>query len=263
MNDTSDLQNALEFAVEIAKRAGALTFDYFRKSRLALAVNRKSDGSFVTNADREAEDLLRREIARRFPSDSILGEEAGETTGTSNRRWIIDPIDGTYSFVHGAPLYAVLIGLEIACEAQLGVIHLPATNETVYARRGGGCFWNGERVRVSETATLDESLLLCTDFGTCATYGFGAAADAMQRTAKTRRTWGDAYGYALIATGRADVMLDPVMNLWDCAALAPVIEEAGGTFTDWTGKRTIYGGNAIATNKRLFGEVIEIINQAG
>ncbi len=168
-------------------------------------------------------------------------------------------MDGTYSFVHGVPLYAVLIGLEIDGESVLGAVNLPALNELVYAARGLGCFWNGEPARVSATKSLSEALLLSTDFGTAEQYGLGRAADALQRQVNARRTWGDAYGHVLVATGRADIMLDPVMNVWDCAALLPLLEEAGGTFTDWQGERTIHGGNAISTNGLLFDDVMETI----
>jgi len=256
----ASLSSLLDFAVEIARGAGDITLRYFHRLT-AATTNVKADGSFVTAADAEAESYLRARITERFPHDGILGEEEAAREGTSNRRWIIDPIDGTYSFVHGVPLYAVLIGLEIDDEPALGVINLPALGEIIYAARGTGCFWNGERARVSSTASLDKALLLSTDFGTCAAHGFGAAADELQSRVKARRTWGDAYGHALVATGRADVMLDPVMNVWDCAALLPIIEEAGGTFTDWRGARTIHGGNAISTNGALLGAVMEIVNE--
>jgi histidinol-phosphatase len=155
----------------------------------------------------------------------------------------------------------VLLGLEIAGDPVLGVVNLPALGEMIYAARGLGCFWNEKEARVSSTSKLSESLLLSTDFGTCAAYGFGAAAGELQERAHSRRTWGDCYGHALVATGRADVMLDPVMNIWDCAALLPIIEEAGGTFTDWRGRRTIDGGNAVSTNGALFDEVFEVIKR--
>jgi fructose-1,6-bisphosphatase/inositol monophosphatase family enzyme len=158
------------------------------------------------------------------------------------------------------PLWGVLIGLEIDRESVLGVVNLPALDEIVYARKGGGCFWNGEPVSVSATATLDDALLLSTDFGTCNRYGFGRACDELQRRTHARRTWGDAYGHVLVATGRADAMLDPVMNVWDCAALMPIVEEAGGTFTDWQGERTIHGGNAISTNGALLHNILTTIS---
>jgi len=244
--------------VRLAREAGEIANRYFKGSFVA---ERKADQSLVTNADREAEAYLRAAIAQAFPEDCILGEEEEERTGTSGRRWIIDPIDGTYSFVHGVPLYAVLIGLEIDNESVLGVVNLPALNELVYAARGLGCFWNGEAARVSSTTSLDDALLLSTDFGTCEQHGFGTAAEVLQRRVSARRTWGDAYGHVLVATGRADIMLDPVMNIWDCAALLPIVEEAGGRFTDWRGRNTIHGGNAISTNALLFAEVMDVIRE--
>jgi len=251
-----ELKEVLDFAVESAREAGEITLRYFRKS---FETRLKGKDNFVTQADVEAEEFLRRQISERFPQDSIIGEEGGETTGESPRRWIIDPIDGTYSFVHGVPFYGVLLGVEIEGEPKVGVINIPALGEVAYAAKGLGCFLNGESARVSETARLEDALLLATDFGACARYGFGAAAEELQRRAAMRRTWGDCYGYVLVATGRADVMLDPAMNVWDCAALLPVVEEAGGTFTDWRGTRTIRGGNAVATNGVLFDEVLGII----
>ncbi len=256
--DSHELKELLDFTVRLAREAGEITLQYFKGSYVA---ERKRDGSPVTVADREAEIHLRRSIEASFPDDWILGEEEGEREGLSNRRWIIDPIDGTYSFVRGVPLFGVLIGLEIEDEMVLGAVNLPALNEMVYAARGTGCFWNGEPARVSSTRSLGDALLLSTDFGTCASHGFGAAAERLQSRTAARRTWGDCYGHILVATGRADVMLDPIMNVWDCAALLPIVEEAGGTFTDWSGQRSIRGGNAISTNGALFSGVMETIRE--
>ena len=247
------MKNELNFAVELARGAGDITLKYFRKHPETTT---KSDGSYVTIADREAESYIRRHIAERYPDDGIFGEEEGESPGTSGRRWIVDPIDGTFAFVHGVPFYGVLIALEIDGELGAGVVNIPALDEVVSAAKGVGCFLNGERTRVSQTARLEDALLLCTDFSSCARYGFGHAAELLQARAKTSRTWGDCYGYVLVATGRADLMLDPIMNLWDCAALLPIMEEAGGTFTDWRGVRTAAGNNSIATNGLLFDEVM-------
>ena len=240
----------LEFAVEIARGAGEITLQYFRKQP---ETSRKSDGSFVTIADRQAESYLRRRIGERFPDDGILGEEEGESRGSSGRRWILDPIDGTFAFVHGVPLYGVLIAVEIEGEMTVGVVNMPALGEIVSAAKGLGCFFNGEPARVSKTAELKDALLLSTSFV--------SATELLQARAKVSRTWGDCYGYVLVATGRADVMLDPVMNLWDCAPLLPIMEEAGGTFTDWRGVRTADGGNSIATNGGLFDEVMKVVNE--
>ena len=159
-------------------------------------------------------------------------------------------------------MYGVLIGLEIGGKPLLGVVSFPALDELVYGARGVGCFWNDDPARVSSTGSLDEALLLATDFGVCEQYGFGRAAEILQRQVQARRTWGDAYGHVLVATGRADIMLDPIMNVWDCAALLPILEEAGGTFTNWKGQRTIHGGNAISTNGKLFESVMAVIEKA-
>ena len=254
--NTADLKPLMDFAVDIARGAGEITLRHFRGS---FAVDRKADGSFVTVADREAEAYLRERIGKAFPDDAIIGEEAGERAGSSGRCWILDPIDGTYSFVHGVPLYGVLIGLEIAGEPSVGVVNLPALGELVHAGRGQGCVLNGKPAKVSTTQSLEKALLLATDFGYAMRTGFAPAVAEMQRRARTHRTWGDCYGHVLVATGRADVMLDPVMNVWDCAALLPILEEAGGSFTDWSGRRTIRGGNAISTNGVLLREVLEIV----
>jgi histidinol phosphatase-like enzyme (inositol monophosphatase family) len=256
MTDRQEVQQALDFAVELSREAGKITLKYFQQS---LQPDVKADGSFVTAADREAENYLRGAILQAFPYDCVLGEEDGESQGKSGRRWIVDPIDGTFSFVHGVPFYGVLIGLEIDNEPSVGVVNMPALGEMVYAARGLGCFWNGERVGVSATDKLQDALLLATDFGICEQYGFGAAAETLQERVRARRTWGDCYGHLLVATGRAEVMLDPIMNIWDCAALLPIVTEAGGTFTDWSGKPTISGGNAISTNGVLLKQVMKII----
>jgi len=246
----SELNELLEFSVDLARGAGNITLQYFRKQP---ETSTKSDGSYVTIADREAESYLRKRIGERFPDDGILGEEEGESQGRSGRRWILDPIDGTFAFVHGVPLYGVLIAVEITGQMVVGVVNIPALGEMVSAAKGVGCFLNGEPARVSTIAELKDALLLSTSFV--------HATELLRERARVSRTWGDCYGYVLVATGRADVMLDPVMNLWDCAPLLPIMEEAGGTFTDWRGVRTVDGGNSIATNGLLFDEVMEIVRR--
>lgn len=256
--DSSELQQLLDFAVDAARGAGDITLRYFRRE---VGTYRKPNNTFVTDADFEAEKFLRRRVEEVYPEDSFLGEEGGEREGSSGRRWIVDPIDGTYSFVHGVPFYGVLVGLEIEGQPKLGVINIPALGEIVYAASGTGCFLNGEPARVSQTAPLGEALLLSTDFWGFRGRNLERAAEELQRGVAERRTWGDCYGYVLVATGRADIMIDPAMNVWDCAALLPVVEEAGGTFTDWKGQRTINGGNAIATNGLLYEDVRRVISE--
>jgi histidinol phosphatase-like enzyme (inositol monophosphatase family) len=256
----AELNSRLELAVIAARKAGDLTLGYFQRDDLGVEL--KADASPVTAADREAEALLRKTIAAAFPNDAILGEELGEQSGTSGYRWILDPIDGTKSFISGVPLYGTLIGVERDGRSQVGVIHVPGLGETVYAATGGGAWYvKGNAAprpaRVSNK-NLAEGLFLTSEVKNFHAVDRYSVYDRLQRAARITRSWGDAYGYLLIAVGRAEVMVDPIMNVWDCAALQPVIEEAGGTFTDWEGVPTIHSGNAIATNDRTRDDVLAI-----
>jgi histidinol-phosphatase len=256
----SEITARYEFAVSIAREAGLHTLQFFQRPDLAVEI--KSDASPVTVADRQAEELLRRCIAEKFPADAILGEEFGEQPGTSGYRWILDPIDGTKSFVHGVPLYGTLVAVEHEERSVIGVIYLPALDEGVHAAVGLGA-WHvrgnapPQPARVSNVATLRESLLLSSEIRFPAPRQ-QALLDLVHAT-RINRTWGDCYGYLLVATGRAEVMLDPIMALWDIACLQPILEEAGGTLTDWQGNATIYSAEAIATNGKVLGEVLGIV----
>ena len=251
-----DLRDLLDVAVEAALAGGKCTLRYFNAG---VAVEWKADRSPVTAADRESEAEMRRVIGRAFPDHTILGEEEGETAGSAPVRWIIDPLDGTRTFVRGVPLYGTLVGVEVRDEPVVGVIHLPALDETLAAARGGGCTWNGRPCRVAATDALDRALLVVTD-ERVARARSGAYDRLVARTAM-QRTWADCYGYALVATGRAEVALDPIMNVWDCAALLPIVEEAGGRFTDWSGRRTIRGGESVATNGVLHDAVLQTLTE--
>ena len=250
------LRDLLEFAVDLAEKAGEITLRYFQGR---FAVETKADASPVTVADREAETYIRQAIESRFPSDGIVGEEFGEARPEAGQRWIIDPIDGTYSFVRGVPLFGVLIALERRDEPVVGVIRLPALDETVAAARGEGCHWRGQRARVSDTSELGAALCLATELRPEDDPARAAALERLVTAVGTARTWGDCYGYTLVATGRADVMVDPAMRIWDCAALLPVIEAAGGRFTDWRGERTIRGADAVASNGLLHDGVLALL----
>jgi histidinol phosphatase-like enzyme (inositol monophosphatase family) len=262
----TEIAERLQFAVEIAWEAGDLTQRYFQSSD--LAVERKADHSPVTAADRAAEELLRQRIGDRFPGDGIIGEEFGEQAGHSGFQWILDPIDGTKSFIHGVPLYTTLVAVLQNNEPQIGVIHAPALVETVYAAKGRGCWYDSvstekpQAARVSAVASLGESLLLTTEVDGFRQRPSGDATDVfmrLQRASRLARTWGDGYGYLMVATGRAEVMIDPIVNLWDAACLLPIIEEAGGQFSDWKGNATIRAGEAVATNGRVGREVLEMM----
>ncbi len=251
----NELQELLDFATDAAWQAGRITLGYFQTG---VAVETKSDDTPVTIADKNAELKLRDLIKHRYPNDGIIGEEHGEEEGTTGRRWIIDPIDGTKAFVAGVPLYGTLIGVEIDGVPTIGVVNLPGVNEMTYAAKGLGCWWNGKRCRVSDTDRIEDALVIVTEQKSFAEYKPGKADELIEK-ARLVRGWGDCYGYVMVATGRADVMLDPVMAVWDCAALQPILEEAGGTFTDWQGKAGIWGEEAVGTNGVLFDKVMGLI----
>lgn len=257
-----DLQSRLDFALNAYSAAKAFIMGYYQAAE--LEVERKRDSSPVTAADRGAEQLLRAEIAREFPDDGVLGEEFGDTPGTSGFRWILDPIDGTKSFIHGVPLFGTLIGLEFEGQCVLGVCGFPALEEVVYGATGLGAWWQRgaaapRRAWVSNVKTLSESLFCCTSIQRWETIGRRDAFDALVSQAHLARGWGDCYGHALVATGRADVMVDAGLNPWDGAALVPIIREAGGHFVDWKGEATIYGGNGVSVNSHLKDEVLAIL----
>ncbi|MDE2058691.1 MAG: inositol monophosphatase family protein [candidate division NC10 bacterium] len=258
MLEKEELQKLLDFAVEAARQAGEITMEYFQTP---LAPERKPDRTFVTVADRKAEEKLRALIRQAYPDHGILGEEFGEQQSDSGRTWIIDPLDGTASFLHGVPLFGVLLGLEVDREVVLGVANFPALGEMVWAGSGMGCLWNGRRAAVSGVDGLKEALLLYTDGAGFEPCGREPAFRHLIAATRMHRSWGDCYGHILVATGRAEVMLDPVMSIWDCAALLPILRESGGTFTDWEGRPTIRGGNAISTNGRLLDQVMQVVRK--
>ena len=248
-------QTLVDFAVSIAREAGELTLGWFETP--GLDVVRKIDGSPVTAADQEAERLLRDRIAVVHPDDSVIGEEGDDRSGPSGRTWILDPIDGTESFIRGVPLYGTLVALVDEHGPAVGVLNLPALDECIWAGRGGGCFANGQPAWVSDRTDL---------FGACVvTSGVDywpstTVVDKLVERDVIIRTWGDAYGYALVATGRADAMVDPVVSRWDVAAMPTILSEAGGVFSDFTGTFTDGGGTALASNAALHPLLLDLIS---
>ena len=245
-------------AAELARITGMVALRHYRTN---LTVETKADGSPVTIADRAAETAARAWVQSRFPQDGVLGEELGEERPGAPRRWIIDPIDGTKSFVRGAPLWGSLVAL---CEGErvlAGAAYFPAVDELVAAAPGAGCWWNGSRCRVSSVAALADATVLTTDERFSERPERATGWRALARAASVSRTWGDCFGYLLVATGRAEVMCDGTMSVWDAAALQPIIEEAGGVFTDWLGVPTVFGGSAVATNRLLADEVRAVLAQ--
>ncbi len=249
-----DLESLLSFAEDVAISAGKVTLEYFLKD---IEIDRKEDYSPVTIADRKTEEYIRKRIENEFPSHSILGEEEGESQGKSPYRWIIDPIDGTQSFIRGVPLYTVLLALECEGNPQVGVIHVPPLGETVSAANGVGAFYNGTPCHVSSTERLTDAWVQVTDYSELSR----RRPEFIKRllaASYSCRAWGDAYGYLLVATGRVDVMIDPIMNIWDIAPLKPIITEAGGVFTDLDGADNAMGTSSLAANSMLHKEIMEL-----
>lgn len=238
----------IEAAESLARHIGAVALKHYRT---VLTVETKGDGSPVTIADRAAEEAARKWLAERFPDDGILGEEFGEKVGTSGRTWVIDPIDGTKSFVRGVPLWGSLVALVRGKEVLVGAAFFPAVDELVVAAPGSGCWWNGARAHVSETSTLAGATVLITDDRTFSRNSLRDGWQTLAAESQIARGWGDCYGYLLVATGRAEAMVDPIVNPWDAACFQPIIEEAGGVFTDLAGVATAFNGTALATNAAL------------
>ena len=268
-----EVADRLSRAVAAVRMVASETLRWFHDP--ALAVTTKLDRSPVTQADIAAEGILRRELLGAFPDDGFLGEETGGTAGRSGYEWVVDPIDGTKSFIRGVPLWATLVGCRMGECGILGVIAVPALDELVYASVGGGAWHVRDGAppvpaRVSDRPDLAAALVCTSDFTSFArrpeTLGGAkagvAARAALEEACLLCRTWGDGYGYLLVATGRADLMVDPLMNAWDAAAVETVIHEAGGRFSDWQGRERIDSGEGIATNGRVHEEALSILRHA-
>ena len=249
----------LQVAIAAGREAADLAHHYLQSRRLRVDV--KDDRSVVTQADRNAETLLRERIGAYFPHDGILGEEHGEIPGESGYRWILDPVDGTESFVRGVPLFGTLVAVEHQGRAVIGVMVLPALQETLYAQAGAGCWhlrgeFPPERAQVSRVTALKDAMVSSTSVDGFRERGVEDAWSRIAGASAKTRGWSDCYGYALVATGRIDAMIDPRMHLWDNAALQPIVEEAGGRFTDWEGNPTIYGESVLASNGAIHEELL-------
>ncbi|MGH9117325.1 MAG: inositol monophosphatase family protein [Acidimicrobiales bacterium] len=245
----------LDAAVTLAREAGDATMRWFRSP--GLGVHTKADGTPVTDADRAAERIVRSWLEANFPDDAVVGEEETDRPGTSGRRWIVDPIDGTKAFTHGVPLYATLLAVEDEDGPAVGVIHLPALGETVWAGRGRGCFVNDEPARANQRATLDGAYIMSSAFDDWPERPLRA----IRAAGAVTRTWGDGYGYALVATGRVEAMVDPVVAPWDLAPMPVIMAEAGGRFTDFSGVTRIDGGSGLASNGGVHDELLDLLTR--
>lgn len=243
----------LEEAVALARLAGDHTLKYFRS--LSLLVEEKADGTPVTRADRETERLLREELARRYPGDGVVGEEEAEKPSDTGRWWIIDPIDGTKAFCRGVPLYANLVALEDEQGPAIGVIHIPAAGETVYAGRGLGCFLNGVRTETNQRNELSGSWITSSGWA----HWHDDVLLRLKGAGLQLAGWGDAYGYLLVATGRVEAMADPEAARYDLAPMPVILAEAAGRFTDWSGSPECDRGTGLATNGRIHDQLLELL----
>lgn len=244
----------LECALEAAREAGNLALQHFKAG---IAVERKADESPVTAADRDVETLLRKRLRSRFPAYGILGEEFGEEGKGAESRWILDPIDGTKSFIFGVPMFAVLVGLERVGRPTIGVANFPALGMMFYAELGKGCFRDGQRIRVSDEEDLASALIVC---GSHAAFEIYKRAEGLRRLVEqafATRTWGDAYGHCMVADGRAVAMIDPVVMPYDIIPIIPIVTEAGGTVTDFSGVRWNGHREAVSTNGRVLPRIVE------
>jgi histidinol-phosphatase len=253
------------FALELATVASLTTLKYFRTDR--FSVERKRDKSPVTQADKETEATVRKMIEGRFANDTIIGEEMGNSLGDSDYQWIIDPIDGTKSFISGVPLYSTLVGMTYRGEPTIGVITIPALGELIIAVKGQGA-WYGmadsnekgvslQRASVSSQKRLEDGLMVTSQIDNFEHRQAVKAYQKLESMAYISRTWGDGYGYLLVATGRAEVMIDPIVNPWDIAAVAPVITESGGRFSTWAGEYDIKQSHCFGSNGHVHEQVLE------
>jgi histidinol-phosphatase len=252
------MDKVLEVAIEAARAAGEVALGHYRTG---LDVTLKADRSPVTQADREAEKAIVEILRSAFPSYGFLGEEFG-AQGDQAVRWIIDPIDGTRNFVRRIPLWAILIGLEENGEITAGVVHNPATGELLYARRGSGAYADGERISVSEVDDLARAFVCHASLNLLRSGGYWGGFVRLVDATERQRGFGEYYAYALVARGQAEVAVEADLKPWDLAPIKVLIEEAGGRFTDFEGRSTIYSGTALASNGRLHDAALTLLRSA-
>jgi myo-inositol-1(or 4)-monophosphatase len=246
----------IQFAKELTETSGEIIRQYFR---MPMTVETKDDQTPITVADRKAEVIMRKMIHERYPDHGILGEEYENLDYETEYIWVLDPIDGTKNFVSGSELFGTLIALLKNNQPIIGVINNPITRQFL-AGDGKRTWLNGDPVRVRECLAIQDATLLTTSHWSAGRHRNGQAFDRLTRRVKFYRTWGDCYGYYLVATGYADIMIDPAMYIWDVAALIPIIQGAGGVITDYYGNEAMTGEGAVATAGMIHDEVIHALN---
>jgi histidinol-phosphatase len=247
----------LTLALELADIADAITMARYRADDLAIET--KPDLTPVTESDRAVELALRERLAAARPGDAVVGEEFGSGDTALERRWIIDPIDGTKSYVRGMPTWSTLIGLDDTDGGAIGVVSMPALGKRWWARRGAGAYADGKQVRVSSIARLSDAQLAWSGVEEWDAIGKLDALIELARACWRSRGLGDAWQYMLVAEGAAEIAIDPEVSVWDMAAVRVIVEEAGGRFTDLRGVGTIDGGSGIATNGLVHDEALAIV----
>jgi histidinol-phosphatase len=254
----AEWRNRYEIAIDAARRAGAHAMQYFDRG---VSVEWKADSSPVTIADREAEALLRDVLLNAFPSDGFLGEESGEQAGNSGYRWVIDPVDGTKSFIRNIPLWATLIGLEYKGEQIAGVAYLPVIGGTTYrALRGDGAWRDDRRIHVSDIGRLEDATMFYSSLSWFAKAGRDREFLKLVTLTQRQRGFGDFYGFMLVAQGSGELMAEHGVKAWDVAALKAIVEEAGGKCTNWANEDTIYSPDILASNGKLHDATLAILN---
>ncbi|NBX24759.1 MAG: inositol monophosphatase [Planctomycetes bacterium] len=261
------VRDRLDLLLQVAEQAAELTRSYFQSDR--IRVESKSDESPVTQADREAEQLIRGAVKARFPGDGFLGEEFGRQPGGSGFDWVIDPIDGTVSFAAGVPLYGSLIGIEHTApdgtrRVVAGVASMPALRERVWAVQGGGAWWERQGMprvpaRVCEPRPFKDCIACTTGVEYYRRTDRMGVLRRLEETFGRMRGWSDCYSLVLLATGRCQVALDPMMNPWDCGPFPVIIAEAGGVFTSWKGEPGIHGGDSVACHPAMHEELLRLL----
>jgi histidinol-phosphatase len=253
----SDWQTRYDLAVTAARIAGDVARTIYDAT---FEVEWKEDKSPVTIADKKAEETIRKLVAQYFPGDGFLGEEFGHEPGTTGYRWIIDPIDGTRSFVRHIPIWATLVGLEYKGEQIGGVAYIPCLGELYRALRGGGAFCNDRPIHVSKVNDLSQALMCYSSIGWFRKAGREKTFLELAAKTQRQRGFGDFYGFVLVAAGSAEAMVEHGVHPWDVAATKVLVEEAGGKFTDWNGTPTIDAPDVLATNGLLHDPVRTILN---
>jgi histidinol-phosphatase len=254
-----DWRTRYDLAVEAARKAGDLARTYYETT---FDVEHKADNSPVTIADKQAEELVRGMVSKAFPNDGFLGEEYGNQPGSSGFRWIIDPIDGTKSFIRHVPIWATLIGLEYKGEQIGGITYIPVFDMMYRALRGGGAFVNERPIHVSKVSKLADSLLCYSSIGWFTRAGREKTFMELAGRTWRQRGYGDFYGFVLVAEGAAEVMVEHGVNPWDVAATKAIVEEAGGRFTDWDDNPTIHRPDVLATNGHVHAETLAILRNS-